>query len=426
MTITSDADPAANFVGRKTYAWMPGPQGQPADARINNVELDACASRKAYPASREAMMVHRQCGRSIAGPEDSGRIQRMRAIEPILFESLEPRVLLSGDVTAALSGGMLKIIGDENPNQIAIEMDSDEVQIVGLDGESINGTDEVSFKNVTGIKLQMKKGMDSVSVQNVSLDKLRIDLGHGSDKAEIKDSVIGAIKIFGRKIKSITKTNLIDIQNLMANKLILRGDDDFDANITKSDLGRFRFAVGFAGASSHLNIDESDIESFRIQTRAEQLEVELVRVDIIKNLRIKTLAFIPADDCDDGVFDDCDDDDDTVFRTKARIRMDDVSIGSKLAIKTGAGRDTITLNRVEVAGKTTIITHRRDDLVQISESSFIKFRARLRAGDDEILVSSSSFGDRPLFMGGPGIDCYGETVSAFALKPWFRSIRKCV
>ena len=156
--------------------------------------------------------------------------------------------------------------GDENPNQIAIEVDSDEVQVVGLDGEAINGTDEVSFKNVTGIKLRMKKGMDSVSIQNVSLDKLKIDLGHGSDEAEIKNSVIGALKIFGRKIKSITKTNLIDIQNVMANKLILRGDDDIDANITESDLGKFRFAVGFAGVFSRLRIDDSDINSFPMQT----------------------------------------------------------------------------------------------------------------------------------------------------------------
>ena len=60
-----------------------------------------------------------------------------------LFEALEPRLLLAGDVTATVVGGSLYIVGDAAANDIIIDqtgLASDEFMISsGTDVTTING-----------------------------------------------------------------------------------------------------------------------------------------------------------------------------------------------------------------------------------------------------------------------------------------------
>ena len=106
------------------------------------------------------------------------------------FESLEPRLLLSGTISTALVGGNLTILGDAASNQIAIVRDGNTITITGNDGETFAGAGAV-INNVLGnIRIVMGGGDDQVTIGEAANKfwvgceiprDLIIDLGGGDD-----------------------------------------------------------------------------------------------------------------------------------------------------------------------------------------------------------------------------------------------------
>jgi len=111
------------------------------------------------------------------------------------LERLEPRLLLSGNVAAVVSGGILTITGDNLDNQISIDqsgLDPDQFRVTALDSTWVNGTCDVVLSGVTrGMKISMEDGNDSVVLDSVAVPgNLKVDGGDGSNSLVIDPSII--------------------------------------------------------------------------------------------------------------------------------------------------------------------------------------------------------------------------------------------
>ena len=114
------------------------------------------------------------------------------------YRSLEPRRLLAGDVTV-VENGHLYIRGDGADNQFEIVVKDDELQIVGLNGTTINRQDSfvVSGATVTdsgvtfegGLRAHLGPGHDELSLRDVQFESISLVYGGtGDDSIDVVDS----------------------------------------------------------------------------------------------------------------------------------------------------------------------------------------------------------------------------------------------
>lgn len=116
-----------------------------------------------------------------------------------VVEYLEDRTLLTGNVTAAVMGGNLKIVGDNSANQISIQSTAGGLQITSLDGTTkINGGNgPVTLSGVTGnASISMGRGDDVLkigggAVTTTFAHNVSIDVGDGNDTLNIATTSIG-------------------------------------------------------------------------------------------------------------------------------------------------------------------------------------------------------------------------------------------
>ena len=127
------------------------------------------------------------------------------------FGSLEPRLMLAGDVSAAIAGANLVLRGDADDNSIRIVAGETPGSFVveGVDGTTINGEASVSFDKVKrNIKINLKKGADTLEVEEVDLKgNLQINTGNGDDTVGILASDIGgklSIRMGNGEAKSVS------------------------------------------------------------------------------------------------------------------------------------------------------------------------------------------------------------------------------
>ena len=105
------------------------------------------------------------------------------------YQSLEPKFLLAGNVSVALSGGLLSVTGDSVNNQIQVVGSPDgSVNIVPINDTTINDLSE-PFTLVNGIgfaNFQMGAGDDSVEISNIQMSEIFTIHGEeGNDRITI-------------------------------------------------------------------------------------------------------------------------------------------------------------------------------------------------------------------------------------------------
>jgi len=122
----------------------------------------------------------------------------------VLFEELEPRVLLDGNVkvTGSWWSGDMKIKGDGASNDILITPGpgAREFYVQGRNNTTVNGYNWVLVKYVwDDIKIKMKRGDDAVEIQNCDVsDQVEFKGGGGSDVLYVIISTIrGKLKYSG-------------------------------------------------------------------------------------------------------------------------------------------------------------------------------------------------------------------------------------
>ena len=101
-------------------------------------------------------------------------------------ERLQARVLLAGDVTAAVTNGFLVIRGDDAANELTIErISGDRVQVTGATGTTINGLTQPAVLRVRkGYDIATGGGDDKLTVIGLNAFgryEIRMDLGIGND-----------------------------------------------------------------------------------------------------------------------------------------------------------------------------------------------------------------------------------------------------
>jgi hypothetical protein len=119
-------------------------------------------------------------------------------------ETLEPRMMLDGNVTAAVHGGELVICGDSAGNQVTVT----EVRTLGVLGYSISGqsgtringrrSDFIQARDVTGgVNIDLSNGSDCLVIAKSGLigltfaGDLDIDVGYGKvDRVVLKDVTV--------------------------------------------------------------------------------------------------------------------------------------------------------------------------------------------------------------------------------------------
>ena len=127
-------------------------------------------------------------------PGSADRLYRLQD-SPSLLEPLEARLLLAGDVAAAVINGHLVLTGDHRANEIIIDqtgLAANEFRIrSGADATTVNGENEVIVAGVTG--------------------DVRANLRRGDDVLEIVDAVVaGDLIVRGRRGKdTVTVTGKV-------------------------------------------------------------------------------------------------------------------------------------------------------------------------------------------------------------------------
>ena len=106
--------------------------------------------------------------------------RRRRNTSPKLYQSLEPRQLLAGDVAVAVNGDLF-VRGDDVANQIEIvATESGTVEVRGLHGTTINGSTE-AFEIPDAINLHGTNGRNAAITGG-----LRIVMNGGNDRIDIR------------------------------------------------------------------------------------------------------------------------------------------------------------------------------------------------------------------------------------------------
>lgn len=103
------------------------------------------------------------------------------------IESLERRLLMAGDVTAALKGGWLVVTGDAEANQVLIQNPSPgEYSVTGADGTTVSGSPVTGVTK--GVKVNLKDGDDTVAIVGTgggtfeATGDVKVSTGKGNDR----------------------------------------------------------------------------------------------------------------------------------------------------------------------------------------------------------------------------------------------------
>jgi len=281
----------------------------------------------------------------------------------VLFEALEPRLLLDGNVVASVVKGSLRITGDAGNNDITIAWGggADSFLITGNSGTTVNGGAADTLTGVTKhVKINMKEGDDRVELDAVTIPKKLIaKTGLGNDTVIVNANC-------GRKatFKTGSGDDTIDVvnSNFYGNVVAKTGTGNDLISLDSIDFKKKTVAVMGSGDDS--------------------LSVTVV------NFFGKVVAKGAGGD-------------DT-------ITIEQVDFRRKATFKTARGEDKVDIYNVDFFGKTVINTGGNNDQIL---TDFIDFNARLLvkagAGDDYAYAKDCGFSGG-LAHGGPGTDTYED------------------
>jgi hypothetical protein len=119
------------------------------------------------------------------------RIAQTVGSMPLMMDTLEGRVMLSGNVAVSVVSGNLVVRGDASANSIVLNhsgLTKNKVRVSGADGTTINGAaGPIIFSAVHGLNLKLGDGNDSLKLDDLTFDHaVLIDAGAGDDNVQIE------------------------------------------------------------------------------------------------------------------------------------------------------------------------------------------------------------------------------------------------
>ena len=169
------------------------------------------------------------------------------------FENLETRNLMAGNVTATISNGNLKIVGDTAANDITVNFTANgALTVVGNNATTVNGAANAAFTNVSsvgirlgegndvavvdgnsfslggGVRITDRSGANTYTVREITLDGQVNIRASGGNQTVTVDDIFGSLVHIRTGVGNDT-VNLGDITG-SARLLTGRGDDDINFN----------------------------------------------------------------------------------------------------------------------------------------------------------------------------------------------------
>lgn len=295
-------------------------------------------------------------------------------------ENLEHRLMLAGDVTAAVVGGNLRIIGDALDNHLSIaEVSPGNFQVSGSDGTTINhqplGTPFDAHEVTNNVLLRLGDGDDSVALRHLNIQgDLEVYAGEGDDDVDIIGTQVG------KNVHIETGA----------------GNDEVDLGLSDE-------AQPTLAASSPLPTGVHIKGNLDVRTGVGDDEVK------VTDTHIGGGAFVNTGAGDDVVLMGIVSNSDGKLAAPADASEDpqgdwNVQVAHHLVILTGTGNDTIHLDSVR-AKSAFFATGEGDDKLIVKDSSADHVFASLGAGDDVLDASGGgNFVGHFILFGGPGED----------------------
>lgn len=257
--------------------------------------------------------------------------RRTRTLRRLLFQPLEPRVVLAGNVVASLAGGTLTVTGDNADNTVLISTFEDPEKGLGfrVEGEENNGPTRINGD---------EEPDEFFGVQN-----LNIQLRGGNDDLGITNDVDALIACLDGEVEPPPEAAFVD-----GNAVHVPG-----WVVIKMGDGNNRIGIGPAEIGQHM----------LIQGGKHSDAVGLCAVDVGTNLTIQTLAG------EDGVF------------------MHESGSGGTTTIQTGDGNSETSLEDVYAQALVVQGGKHEDDVSVVGMSIEEDLIVQTFGGDDSVSVT---------------------------------------
>ena len=180
----------------------------------------------------------------------------------VVFEALEPRLLLDGNVTAKVVNGDLRLTGDRHGNGILIERGgtTDTFIVTGQDGTAVNGGLQAVLTGVTDdIIVDLKGARNDIWLHDLTVpDSLKVKTGSGGDVITMDN-----VTVTGQfTMRTRARDDYVTITDLAvgATARITTGAGDDMVDIERS-LFHDRLWAGFGSGADYLEILSSSFSN---------------------------------------------------------------------------------------------------------------------------------------------------------------------
>ncbi|MEI7836512.1 MAG: hypothetical protein WCK05_08875 [Planctomycetota bacterium] len=307
-----------------------------------------------------------------------------------VFEALEGRTLLSGNIAAGAASGNLTLTGDALDNSVTLTRHGDTVTLTPDAGTSINHAPPgvaVDLIGVTGkVTIRMGSGNDSVTLTGQAIEgggepfaigggaaDLSVDMGKGDDVLILAGVQARNVSIVtGAGENSVTVTGLDpdaapgeaqDVQSLFLGNLKVQGSSGSEAvsllgvrvagavTLKLSTGGNSAIVAPFHGSDADFNVSVGGDFVFDSSFARQANTVTFEDPDDVGSITIAGALRISLGLVDDGVS----------VEPEA-----DLSVGTVLFINGCYGNDTFNLANVDVAGLFILNSGAGDDAINLT------------------------------------------------------------
>lgn len=338
------------------------------------------------------------------------------------FEGLESRLCMAGDVTVAIDGKVLNIVGDDLSNVILVDqLDQNFFRIIGQQGTTVNGlaAQVVPFNaNGNDLRIDLKGGNDTLRLNNlatgqvVTLEKLRVDMGAGDDVAELGGFVVlgnAPVDIMlGKNNQAEHDFLRLDEASFHPDVTIATGGGDDEVFLNDMHFGaelrlltagdNDRVAIGDTTVLQDLDVgtgDGNDTVTMENVTVSRDLTLDVGKGhdattigQFNESVRINRNAVISGGDGNDAF----------------HLGLAPVFVAGNLAVSGGKGDDTVTFGTaaVQVTGKVSIDGGAGNDATDIRRLSAGELAVNFRGGSSTLSLTQVGVTGKAKFVGGDG------------------------
>ena len=314
--------------------------------------------------------------------------------KPLVFEALEPRLLLDGDVTFSVIKDLV-LIGDAADNAVLIEPAGPNIiRVTGVGGTTINGGADATAGWFGGIVAIMSLGNNNIEINGVECNRnITIETGPGNDTIDLEDTVVHGKTSIGTGGGADNVT--IDPCTFNGKFTLVTGDGDDDIDVETSIPSTvFNGKATFNTGAGNDRID--------LNTTTLNGKVKASFGDGLDWLYVGDCTVNSGFSADMGKSAESD-----------RFEAHDTTWFSKLSVKMGAGVDVVMIESDFAAtfhGAVKIDTGAAVDTVTIADETFNgKFSLKTGDGDDIVQLSDTEIAGAVKLDGGNGAnDAYQD------------------